>query len=81
MAHGQLVGVHHVESLLARQRRDQFVHFLFGIARYQQRRPIDDIAKMLSKTVSAVSVQLFAIRQKLRECVEKKWRAHAAANS
>ena len=50
-------------------------------ARYQQRRPIDDLAKMLSKTVSAVSVQLFAIRQKLRECIEKKWRSHVAANS
>ncbi len=50
-------------------------------ARYEQRRAIDDIAKMLSKTVSAVSVQLFAIRQKLRECVERKWRSHVAANS
>ena len=49
-------------------------------ARYQQRRPLDDIAQMLSKTVSAVSVQLFSIRQKLRECVEKKWRSHVAGN-
>jgi RNA polymerase sigma-70 factor (ECF subfamily) len=50
-------------------------------ARYQQRRPIEDIAKTLSKTVSAVSVQLFSIRQKLRECVEKKSRLHVAADS
>jgi RNA polymerase sigma-70 factor, ECF subfamily len=50
-------------------------------ARYDQRRSIDDMAKALRKTVSAVSVQLFAIRRKLRECVERKWRLHAAANS
>jgi RNA polymerase sigma-70 factor (ECF subfamily) len=50
-------------------------------ARYHQRRPIDDMAQALHKTVSAVSVQLFAIRRKLRECVERKWRSHAASNS
>src|SRR5262249_18524246 len=50
-------------------------------ARYQQRRPVDEMAKLLGKTVSAVSVQLFAIRRKLRECVERKWRAHVTANS
>ena len=50
-------------------------------ARYHERRPVDDMAKALRKTVSAVSVQLFVIRRKLRECVERKWRAHAASNS
>lgn len=50
-------------------------------ARYHQRLAIEEIGKILSKTVSAVSVQLFTLRQKLRECVEKKWRAHAAASS
>ena len=50
-------------------------------ARYQQKCSIDTMAKILSKTVSAVSVQLFTIRQKLRECLEKKWRSHVAANS
>jgi RNA polymerase sigma-70 factor (ECF subfamily) len=49
-------------------------------ARYQKRLSIDDIAKALSKTVSAVSVQLFSIRQKLRDCMEKKWRTRAADN-
>jgi RNA polymerase sigma-70 factor (ECF subfamily) len=48
-------------------------------ARYHERRPVDDMAKALRKTASAVSVQLFAIRRKLRECVERKWRAHSAA--
>jgi RNA polymerase sigma-70 factor (ECF subfamily) len=50
-------------------------------ARYQQRHSVNHISKMLGKTVSAVSVQLFAIRRKLRECVERKWREHVTANS
>jgi len=43
--------------------------------RYDRRQSIANIAEALGKSVSAVSVQLFAIRSKLRDCVEAKLRS------
>lgn len=42
--------------------------------RYSERRPVQGIAAALGRTASAVSVQLHGLRQKLRDCIERKWR-------
>lgn len=46
--------------------------------RYQRRTPVEAIARALGRTPGAVSVQLFALRRKLRECVNRKHRAGGA---
>lgn len=48
--------------------------------RYGRRTPIEVIARALGRTASAVSVQLFALRRKLRECIDRKGASHAAAD-
>ena len=40
--------------------------------RYGERRTVESLAMALGRTASAVSVNLFAIRRKLRECIEAK---------
>jgi len=40
--------------------------------RYAQRISVESIARALGRSASAVSVQLFALRQKLRACIERK---------
>ena len=40
--------------------------------RYRERRTVESLASTLGRTASAVSVNLFAIRRKLRECIEAK---------
>jgi DNA-directed RNA polymerase specialized sigma24 family protein len=40
--------------------------------RYRERRTVEALARTLGRTASAVSVNLFAIRRKLRECIEAK---------
>jgi RNA polymerase sigma-70 factor (ECF subfamily) len=42
--------------------------------RYMLNTPLDVVARQLGKTVGAVKFQLFAIRQKLRECVQRRLR-------
>jgi RNA polymerase sigma-70 factor, ECF subfamily len=49
--------------------------------RYGRRLSVASMADALGRTAAAVSAQLFAVRQKLRECVEKKWRAFIAART
>ncbi len=43
--------------------------------RYHHRRPVEGIARALGRSASAVSVQLFAIRRKLRECIDRRSRS------
>jgi RNA polymerase sigma factor (sigma-70 family) len=40
--------------------------------RYRDRRTVESLAMTLGRTAAAVSVNLFAIRRKLRECIEAK---------
>jgi RNA polymerase sigma-70 factor (ECF subfamily) len=47
--------------------------------RYGKRFTVGSIARGLGRSASAVSVELFALREKLRQCVERKWRAHLSA--
>ena len=49
--------------------------------RYRQRIPVESIARVLGRTACAVSVQLFALRKKLRDCVDRKWRALLASEN
>jgi RNA polymerase sigma-70 factor, ECF subfamily len=49
--------------------------------RYGKGSTVGSIACALGRTASAVSVQLFALRQKLRQCVERKWREQMDANN
>lgn len=46
--------------------------------RYQRRTPVEAIAQALGRTASAVSVQLFTLRRKLRACIERKANAFPA---
>jgi RNA polymerase sigma factor (sigma-70 family) len=43
--------------------------------RYERHEAIEAMSRALSRSASAVRVQLFSIREKLRECVEQKRRA------
>jgi RNA polymerase sigma-70 factor (ECF subfamily) len=45
--------------------------------RYQQRSPVESIARVLGRTATAVRVQLFALRKRLRDCVDRKSQALA----
>lgn len=47
--------------------------------RYGRRTPVEAIAKALGRTATAVSVQLFALRRKLRECMDRKWASSTVA--
>lgn len=47
--------------------------------RYRERVPVEIIGRTLGRTASAVSVELFGLRRKLRDCVDRKWRAFLAA--
>lgn len=49
--------------------------------RYAGRIPVELIAQALGRTASAVSVQLFALRQKLRQCIDRKGRAAVLAEN
>jgi len=49
--------------------------------RYGQRSTVRSLAAALGRTATAVSVQLFGLRQKLRDCIERKRRALRAAQS
>jgi RNA polymerase sigma-70 factor (ECF subfamily) len=40
--------------------------------RYDRDRPLEAIARRIGKSLAAVKFQLFAIRRKLRECVQRK---------
>jgi RNA polymerase sigma-70 factor (ECF subfamily) len=46
--------------------------------RYRQVSPVAELAAKVGRSATAVSVQLFAIRRKLRECIEAKWRFERA---
>jgi DNA-directed RNA polymerase specialized sigma24 family protein len=46
--------------------------------RYAGQSSIGAIARVLGRTASAVSVQLFGLRQKLRQCMDRHRREHAA---
>ena len=48
--------------------------------RYGKDSSVESIARVLGRTAAAVSVQLFALRQKLRQCVERKWRESIASD-
>jgi RNA polymerase sigma-70 factor (ECF subfamily) len=49
--------------------------------RYGRREPIEAMAGVLGRSASAIRVQLFVLRKKLRECVERKWGAFRLADS
>lgn len=40
--------------------------------RYQDDRPLESIARLIGKNVSAIKFQLFAVRRKLRECIGRE---------
>ena len=46
--------------------------------RYRARQGVEEMARALGRTASAISVQLFSLRRKLHDCVERKWRLLAA---
>ena len=49
--------------------------------RYGERQAVGKIAAALGRTATAISVRLFALRQQLRDCIERKWRALRASQS
>ena len=49
--------------------------------RYGERQAVGKIAAALGRTATAISVRLFALRQQLRDCIERKWRVLRATQS
>jgi RNA polymerase sigma-70 factor (ECF subfamily) len=47
--------------------------------RYGQCEAIESMARALGRSASALRVQLFSVREKLRECLERKRRARVAS--